>query len=129
MARMPSITVMSWPSRLRWNFRLPTMPGEYAQLIWQVDLLGQPRSKVAKALGVSPNNLGVRLHRARRALHGALLRFCTTCPTHGFLNCTCEEGLESLKAQSARSGLRVAPTASSGTEPGGRDHRRRRAAG
>jgi hypothetical protein len=38
----------------------------------------------------------VRLHRARRALHSALLRFCTTCPTHGFLNCACEEGLESL---------------------------------
>jgi RNA polymerase sigma-70 factor (ECF subfamily) len=94
---------------------LPTMPSEYAQLIWQVDLLGQPRSKVAKALGISANNLGVRIHRARRALHSALLRFCTTCPTHGFLNCTCEEGQESLKGTSSRSGLRARPTASSGT--------------
>lgn len=70
---------------------LPAMPAEYSQLIWQVDLLGQPRSKVAKRLGISPNNLGVRLHRARRALRGALMRFCTTCPTHGFLNCACEQ--------------------------------------
>ena len=108
---------------------LPTMPGEYAQLIWQVDLLGQPRSKVAKALGVSPNNLGVRLHRARRALHSALMRFCTTCPTHGFLNCTCEEGLESLKAKSVGSGLRASPTTSGGPERSGPDHGRRRAAG
>ncbi len=70
---------------------LPAMPAEYSQLIWQVDLLGQPRSRVAKRLGLSPNNLGVRLHRARRALRGALMRFCTTCPTHGFLNCGCEQ--------------------------------------
>jgi RNA polymerase sigma factor (sigma-70 family) len=69
---------------------LPTMPAEYSQLIWQVDLLGQPRSKVAKSLGISPNNLGVRLYRARRVLREALERFCTTCPTHGFLNCACE---------------------------------------
>jgi RNA polymerase sigma factor (sigma-70 family) len=70
---------------------LPTMPPEYSQLIWQVDLLGQPRSKVAKRLGISPNNLGVRLYRARRVLRAALERFCTTCPTHGFLNCACEQ--------------------------------------
>ena len=69
---------------------LPAMPAEYSQLIWQVDLLGQPRSRVAKRLGISPNNLGVRLHRARTVLRGALERFCTTCPTHGFLNCACE---------------------------------------
>jgi RNA polymerase sigma factor (sigma-70 family) len=70
---------------------LPAMPAEYSQLIWQVDLLGQPRNRVAKRLGISPNNLGVRLHRARRALRGALMRFCTTCPSHGFLNCACEQ--------------------------------------
>jgi RNA polymerase sigma factor (sigma-70 family) len=71
---------------------LPTMPADYSQLIWQVDLLGQPRSKVAKSLRISPNNLGVRLYRARRVLRAALERFCTTCPTHGFLNCACEAG-------------------------------------
>jgi RNA polymerase sigma-70 factor (ECF subfamily) len=69
---------------------LPTMPPEHSQLIWQIDLLGQPRSRVARRLSISSNNLGVRLYRARRALRWALMRFCTTCPTHGFLNCACE---------------------------------------
>ncbi len=95
---------------------LPTMRSDDAQLIWQVDLLGQPRSKVAKALGISVNNLGVRLHRARGALHRALLRFCTTCPTQGFLNCACEEGLESLTGSSSRSSGRAPVIASSGTK-------------
>jgi RNA polymerase sigma-70 factor (ECF subfamily) len=78
---------------------LPTMPAEHSQLIWQIDLLGQPRSRVARRLGISPNNLGVRLHRARRALRTALMRFCTTCPTHGFLNCACELRPESREEQ------------------------------
>lgn len=71
---------------------LPTLPAEYGQTIWLVDLLGEPRYKVARTLRISPNNLGVRVHRARQALRAALLRFCTTCPTHGFLNCACKEG-------------------------------------
>jgi RNA polymerase sigma factor (sigma-70 family) len=108
---------------------LPTMRSDDAQLIWQVDLLNQPRSKVAKAMGISANNLGVRLHRARRALHGALMRFCTTCPTHGFLNCACEEGLESLKGASSRSGPRVPPPASNGARRRGGSRGRTRAAG
>jgi RNA polymerase sigma-70 factor (ECF subfamily) len=78
---------------------LPAMPTEYSQLLWQIDLLGQSRSRVAKRLGISPNNLGVRLHRARRALREALMRFCTTCPTHGFLNCACEQSPGSLEKQ------------------------------
>jgi RNA polymerase sigma-70 factor (ECF subfamily) len=70
---------------------LPTLPSDYAQIIWRVDLLGQPRAKVARSFGVSLNNLGVRVHRARRSLRAALERFCTTCPVHGFLNCACED--------------------------------------
>lgn len=87
---------------------LPTMPAEYSQLIWQVDLLGQSRKRVARTLGISPNNLGVRLYRARRALRIALERFCTTCPTHGFLNCACEEERETIAAARRRRG-RSAP--------------------
>jgi RNA polymerase sigma factor (sigma-70 family) len=70
---------------------LPTLPADYAQIIWRVDLLGQPRSKVARSLRISPNNLGVRIHRARQALRAALERYCTTCPIHGFLSCACDE--------------------------------------
>ncbi len=70
---------------------LPALPPQYAQVIWRVDLLGQRRSQVAKSLRISANNMAVRIHRARRALRTALERFCITCPTHGFLNCGCEE--------------------------------------
>jgi len=70
---------------------LPTLPPQYAQVIWRIDLLGQRRSQVAKSLRISANNLAVRIHRARRALRAALEGFCITCPTHGFLNCRCEE--------------------------------------
>ncbi len=105
---------------------LPTMPSEHAQLIWQVDLLGKARSKVAEALGVSRNNLDVRLHRARRGLHNALLRFCVTCPTHGFLNCSCEEGLESVTGVASGFGRHVPKTASSGTGVGGQGRRKRK---
>lgn len=79
---------------------LPMLPREQADLIWRVDLLGQPRKQVAKGLAISPNNLGVRIHRARRALRSALERYCITCPTHGFLNCACEEARRSLSRRS-----------------------------
>lgn len=70
---------------------LPTLPPQYAQVIWRIDLLGQPRSQVAKSLRISANNMAVRIYRARRALRAALEEFCVTCPIHGFLNCDCEE--------------------------------------
>lgn len=70
---------------------LPALRPQYSQVIWRVDLLGQPRSQVAKSLKISLNNLTVRLHRARHALREALNRFCTTCPVHGYLNCACQE--------------------------------------
>lgn len=70
---------------------LPTSPPQYAQAIWRIDLLGQPRSQVAKSLRISANNMAVRIYRARRALRAALEKFCITCPVHGFFNCDCEE--------------------------------------
>lgn len=70
---------------------LPALLPEYAQIIWRIDLLGQRRDEVAKSLGITSNNLGVRIHRSRRALRGALERFCVTCPVHGFLNCACDD--------------------------------------
>ena len=69
---------------------LPVLPDRYAQLIWRIDLAGEPRAAVASSLGITLNNLGVRLHRARLALKEALLLSCTTCPDHGFDDCGCE---------------------------------------
>jgi len=69
---------------------LPTLKPEYADILRRVDLLGEPRQQVAAALGVTVNNVTVRLHRARQAIKRALLLSCTTCPEHGFLRCTCD---------------------------------------
>ena len=69
---------------------LPTLKPEHADILRRVDLLGEPRQQVAAALGVTVNNVTVRLHRARQAIKRALLLSCTTCPEHGFLHCACD---------------------------------------
>lgn len=47
---------------------LPRLKLEYAQIVREMDLLDRPRSEVAYELGITVNNLNVRLHRARAAL-------------------------------------------------------------
>ena len=70
---------------------LPTLKPEYAEVIWRIDLLEEPRDRVAASLGVSLNNITVRLHRGRQALKKRLEEMCMTCPVHGFLDCRCDE--------------------------------------
>lgn len=69
---------------------LPTLKAEYAEIVWRADLLGHTRREIATNLGISENNVMVRLHRARQALKRALLLSCETCPEHGFFDCACE---------------------------------------
>ena len=69
---------------------LPTLRPEYAEVIWRVDLQEQPRNAVAKDLGITLNNITVRLHRGRQALKTRLEQMCLTCPVHGFLDCDCD---------------------------------------
>jgi RNA polymerase sigma factor (sigma-70 family) len=69
---------------------LPTLKPEYAEVLWRVDLLEAPRQEVARALGLTVNNVTVRIHRARQAMKRALLLSCETCPEHGFLRCACD---------------------------------------
>jgi len=45
---------------------------------------------VAKELGITPNNLKVRRHRARQQLRERLEEVCRTCAKHGCLDCSCE---------------------------------------
>nr|WP_306264823.1 sigma-70 family RNA polymerase sigma factor [Pararhizobium sp. IMCC3301] len=47
---------------------LPLLRPDYAEIIRRVDLEQTPRQRVAAELGLTTNNVGVRLHRARRAL-------------------------------------------------------------
>lgn len=68
---------------------LPSLRGNYAELIKRIDLDGESPARVAKELKISRNNLTVRLHRARQALRISLEDACGICSRHGCLNCTC----------------------------------------
>ncbi len=68
---------------------LPALKPEYVEMIERVDLREEPLVGVARALGITPNNAAVRLHRARNALRKQLERSCGTCATHGCLDCRC----------------------------------------
>jgi RNA polymerase sigma-70 factor (ECF subfamily) len=69
---------------------LPTLKPEYAELIRTVDLGGESVDTAAERLGITPNNLSVRLHRARRQLRARLVESCRLCATHGCLDCDCD---------------------------------------
>lgn len=69
---------------------LPTLKPEYAEMVRQVDLEERAVPDVAREAGITPNNAGVRLHRARQALKKQLERSCGSCASHGCLNCSCK---------------------------------------
>jgi RNA polymerase sigma-70 factor (ECF subfamily) len=73
---------------------LPMVPEQYRDLLQQIDLQGQEPAKVASKLGLTKNNLAVRLHRARKHLRDALSRNCGACSAHGCFDCTCDESAE-----------------------------------
>jgi len=66
-----------------------TLKPDYADLIWRAYLMGQTRAQISRELGLSPNTVAVRVHRARQALRRRLLESCITCPVHGFMDCDC----------------------------------------
>jgi RNA polymerase sigma factor (sigma-70 family) len=70
---------------------LPTLKPEYADLVRKVDLEERGVPDVAKEVGITANNAGVRLHRARQALKKQLERSCGTCASHGCLDCSCKK--------------------------------------
>ncbi len=70
---------------------LPSVPPQYRELLSAVDLQGEDIGDVADRLGVTRNNLTVRLHRARKHLKDALTQTCRACSDEGCLDCTCEE--------------------------------------
>ncbi len=63
-------------------------PG-YADAIRRIDLEGQPVKDYAAEAGITANNAGVRVFRARAALRRQVARACGTCADHGCLDCTC----------------------------------------
>lgn len=69
---------------------IPTLKPEYADIIREIDLNNMAPDALAKKLGTTPNNVNVRLHRARNQLRERLEQTCKICSTHGCLDCTCD---------------------------------------
>ena len=83
---------------------LPTLKPQYADVVWRVDLLGEPRERVAASLGTTVNNITVRLHRGRQVLKVRLEEMCITCPEHGFLDCHCDAARKSAESRARNKG-------------------------
>lgn len=66
-----------------------TLKPEYAEAIRRVEVDGVPVKEWAAEAGITPNNAGVRLFRAREALRKQVMRSCGTCASHGCLDCSC----------------------------------------
>lgn len=78
---------------------LPLLKTEHAQVIRRIDLAGEPRELVAADLGVTVNNLTVRLYRARLALKDSLEKKCVDCSEDSFFECRCGEGREKRRSK------------------------------
>ncbi|MCL4789488.1 MAG: sigma-70 family RNA polymerase sigma factor [Verrucomicrobia bacterium] len=68
---------------------LPSLPEQYRDLLQRVDLDGASPKDAATALGLTLNNLNVRLHRARQRLREKVEATCHVCSKHGCLDCSC----------------------------------------
>lgn len=69
---------------------LPSLPEQYSDLLRRIDLEGESIPDAASDLGITANNLTVRLHRARQRVRMELERTCRLCSKHGCLDCSCE---------------------------------------
>jgi RNA polymerase sigma factor (sigma-70 family) len=66
-----------------------TLKPEYAAALKRVEVDGLSVKDYADEAGISSNNAGVRIFRAREALRKQVARSCGTCATHGCVDCTC----------------------------------------
>jgi RNA polymerase sigma factor (sigma-70 family) len=67
---------------------LPALKPAHGELLRRVELGGEPVSEAASALGITPNNASVTLHRARGELRTKLIDFCGDCACLD--NCECD---------------------------------------
>jgi hypothetical protein len=76
--------------RLEWTGQYEFMAEMEARMPTTADLLSiAPRPQIKPSEGLSANNAGVRVFRARAALRSQVTRSCGSCATHGCLDCTC----------------------------------------
>jgi len=72
------------------NELIPMLKPEYAEVTVS-ELKGEEPDALARRLGITRNNLKVRIHRARHALRKRLEQTCRVCAKHHCLDCTCKE--------------------------------------
>lgn len=66
-----------------------TLKPEYAQALQRIEVDGLRVVDFAGEVGISENNAGVRVFRAREALRREVSRSCGTCAEHGCFDCSC----------------------------------------
>ena len=69
-----------------------TLKPDFAEAIRRIDVEGTAVKAFAEEKGLTANNAGVRVFRARAALRKQVARSCGTCATHGCVDCTCGNG-------------------------------------
>ena len=68
-----------------------TLKPEYAEALQAIEVGGTPVKQFAEQKGLSTNNAGVRVFRAREALKKRVTESCGVCAEHGCTNCTCRK--------------------------------------
>lgn len=66
-----------------------TLKPDFAEAIRRIDVDGAAVKDFAAEKGLTANNAGVRVFRARAALREQVARSCGSCATHGCVDCTC----------------------------------------
>ena len=66
-----------------------TLKPEYADALHEIEVKGVPVKEYAAKNGLTPNNAGVRVFRARQALRAQVVASCGTCADHGCMDCSC----------------------------------------
>jgi RNA polymerase sigma-70 factor (ECF subfamily) len=68
-----------------------TLKQEYAQALRRVDVDGLSVQDYAAEAGITPNNAGVRVFRARQTLRKRVVHWCGSCAARGCVDCSCGE--------------------------------------
>ena len=66
-----------------------TLKPEYAAALRRIDVDGVSVQDYAAEAGITANNAGVRVFRARQALRKRVVRWCGKCAEMGCIDCTC----------------------------------------
>jgi RNA polymerase sigma-70 factor (ECF subfamily) len=68
-----------------------TLKLEYAQALRRIDVDGISVQDYAAEAGITPNNAGVRVFRARQTLRKRVVHWCGSCASRGCIDCSCGE--------------------------------------